>query len=351
VKSGLVADRQLATMGEEQVLHLLLAPGFSTAQTVGRLSGRGVGLDVVRKKVEDLGGTVAISTHSRGAGAAFHLTVPVSLLSTRGLLVDGGGSICALPIDYVARTLRLRRDRIEQVDGSLAVAQEDSEPLRIRFLSSILGRTQATRAEKLSAVVVSRGGAELGIVVDRVLGEQEFVTKRLPWNLRSVAGVNGAVVLGDGRLAVVLDVPHIFASGAGAAEETDPACAAVESTAKETVLVVDDSLTSRTLERNILTRSGYEVIVAVDGEEAWNLLQKHPVDLVVTDIQMPKIDGFELTRRIRSDAGLKNLPVILVTGLGSPRDLAEGAEVGADEYIVKGQFDQRKLLEAVARLT
>jgi two-component system chemotaxis sensor kinase CheA len=165
-----------------------------------------------------------------------------------------------------------------------------------------------------------------------------------------VVGVSGAVIRADGSLAIVIDVPHLFKVASEVAESVvaPPRNAARQKVPR--ILVVDDSLTSRTLERNILVSAGYSVVTAVDGDEALTLLGQSRYDMVVSDVQMPKVDGFELTRRIRGDPNLKNLPVLLVTRLDRAQDLAAGVRAGADEYLTKGEFEQHKLLEAVSRL-
>ena len=183
-----------------------------------------------------------------------------------------------------------------------------------------------------------------------MLDEHECVVKHLPWNLRHVRGVNGAVVLPDGSTALSLDPqlllesPRNGARALGRVSDTEAG-----EGRRPKILVVDDSLTSRTLERNILASAGYDVDVAVDGSEAWTLLAEREYDLLVADVQMPQVDGFELTRRVRADSRLRVLPVILVTALASPEDIARGAAAGADEYLVKAQLEHDKLIEAVGR--
>jgi len=198
-------------------------------------------------------------------------------------------------------------------------------------------------------VVVTDGAYQQGLVVDEVLGDGSFVSKKLPWNIRRVPCVMGAIQRGDAAPALVVDIPALFK---GRAEESDASrrVHVVEERRKPRILVVDDSLTSRTLERNILGAAGFEVELAVDGEAGWTLLGKQRFDLVVSDVQMPALDGIELTRRIRRTERLQNLPVILVTSLDRPEDIATGAAAGANEYIVKGRFDQQALLDAVSRL-
>jgi two-component system chemotaxis sensor kinase CheA len=185
--------------------------------------------------------------------------------------------------------------------------------------------------------------------VDEVRRVEEYVVKKLPWNLKRVFTVSGAVVLPDGSLAVAVD-PVRLVDLAVTSVEGGAQVATTVSKRKPLILVADDSLVSRTLQYNSLAAAGYDVVLAVDGEEAWRALHEHEIDLLVSDVRMPGIDGLELTRRVRADARLAHLPVILVTGLADPEAVSSGAAAGADEYVVKGDLDQEKLLEAVVRL-
>jgi two-component system, chemotaxis family, sensor kinase CheA len=313
------------------------------------VSGRGVGLDVVRRRLLELGGQARIAPPTLG-GTTFRLEVPATVVSTKGLLVRTHKASYILPTAFVSRTLRVTSSEVQRVDGGLAVHDQHGEPLRLRWLATLMGESREADTAKITIVVVSDGASRRGIVVEEIVAEVESVTKRLPWNVPQAHGVAGAMVLPSGEVAVVLDVPRLVATNAGVEVSQDNAMQIAPTPARRRVLVVDDSLTSRTLERNILTAAGYEVEVAVDGELAWQVLQDSTFALVVSDVEMPKINGLELTRRIRGHAKLKNTPVILVTSLDKPNDLAQGAAAGANEYVVKGRFDQRTLLDAVARL-
>ncbi len=348
-RSGAVTPDRLARMTPAELRELLFLPGFTTRTEANRLSGRGVGLDVARRRVEALGGNVRIADKPRLGGTTFLLTVPISVVSLSGLLVEAGGAKCILPVASVERCLRVRTSEVRQVDGAAALSFKDAQPVRLRWLGSVLGESRKADSDRLVVVVVSRGGSTLGVVVDAVFGEDEFVVKKLPWNLKRVAGVSGAVVLADGEIGVVVDVAHLVGQATDAHDVSERVQQAPARTTPR-LLVVDDSLTSRTLERNLLAAAGYEVTTAENGAEAWKLLQSRPVDLVVTDVQMPLMDGLELTRKIRASSKHKNVPVILVSSLGEPSDLHAGADAGANEYIVKSKFDQRQLLEAVVRL-
>jgi len=346
---GLATADHLSRTSTTEILEMVFLPGFSTTESVDRVSGRGVGLDIVKQRLADLGGQARIGVSALG-GATFCLDAPATVVSTKGLLVRYGQTNFVLPLAYVTRTLQVPAAKVRRLDGMAAVEDALGEPIRLQWLSSLSDQPRRAEPAKLLVVTLSNGASHLGLVVDEVVGEVESVTKRLPWNVPRVPGVAGAMILGTGVVAVVLDVPRLFGGGVGwlgdRREETQTAPAA----RTRRILVVDDSLTSRTLERNILVAAGYEVDTANDGEMAWQALQVGHYDLVVSDVQMPALDGVDLTRRIRAHARLHGLPVILVTSLDRPADLARGTAAGADEYIVKGRFNQRALLEAVTRL-
>jgi two-component system chemotaxis sensor kinase CheA len=343
VRSGILDQRAVADLSAEQTLDLIFAPGFSTARNVTELSGRGVGLDVVRRAVEDVGGSVRAIARGDLGGAAIVLDLPVSALSTHGLLVRAEATTYLIPLDAVDRVLQLELSAVTEADGMPVARCEDGEPLRLRWLASAMGGGREHDLGRAPVIVIARGQSRLGLVVEEVLHQGEFVTQRLPWNLPSVAGVNGVVMLADGELAAAVDVPFLF--------RIDRSAGFVEGQPlprqRSAILVVDDSLATRTLHRNILESAGYEVAMAADGEQAWRLLRGRHFDAVVTDVLMPGMDGFDLTRRIRAHPRLRNLPVVLVTSLGHPEDLRRGAEVGANEYVVKGQYDHERLLKAV----
>lgn len=346
---GLLASGEQASV--EDVIALAFAPGFSTAAEVDSVSGRGVGLDAVRAGVEAVGGRATVAASGALGGASFGLEVPPSLVSTHGLLVRAGAVTYALPIANVRRTLSVATSTLERSDGGMVVRPPSGGPLRLLELGAAMDQTASRQAEKLILVVVAHSGLEVALAVDEILGEEELVTKRLPWNLRHVDWVSGIVALASGGAAVVVDLARLVEiahrRGGGMALAIEPRA----ESRKPRILVVDDSLTSRTLERNILKAAGYEVDVAVDGEQAWERFNQTRPDLVISDVDMPRLDGLELTRRIRAHATRGKVPVILVTSLERPEDLAAGAAAGADEYVVKGKFDQRLLLEAVARLS
>jgi chemotaxis protein histidine kinase CheA len=350
VEKGLISQEQLEGLDSKEIANLVFSPGFSMADQVSRISGRGIGLDVVQRQVEELNGSVEIADKPTLGGTTFYLTLPVSLLLTKGLLVYGGNTVYAFPVEYVLKIVRIGHEQLKLADGTDAMLLDGREPVRVQRLAHLMGESVVRRSDKLNIVVVAHAGYQLGIIVDKVIGEEEFVTKRLPWNLSHVNGVNGALILGDGSLALSVDIPYFVSSFSKEKTPLEKVEVTEVGSRKLRILVVDDSMTHRVFNKNILTAAGYDVVLEIDGEEAWKVLQEQDIDLVVSDIQMPKLDGFGLTRRIRASSKLKDLPVILVSRLATSEDIARGAEVGADKYLIKGKFEQKKLVEAVKLL-
>ena len=344
IDGGLITSESASQLRESQIADFVFRTGFSTAAVANRISGRGVGLDVVRSQLEELGGSVRISPNGDLGGTTITLAVPVSILSSEGLFVRVGEARFALPIESVVRTLRVRRNDLMTADGKSVIKTDTDDPIRVLDLADLMGVT-GTPTDPLNVVVLARSRSELGIIVDEVVGLREYVIHALPWNFKRFPGINGAILEADGSIALLIDVLHIFESE----HRRGPRSKNLVTRQDQKVLLVDDSLSSRTLQRSMLKADGYDVTLAADGHEAWELLNTQSFDLVVTDVQMPKMDGFELTKRIRDNPKIKDLPVILVTSLTSQEDRAKGAEAGADDYLVKGTFDQTALLSIVSR--
>jgi two-component system chemotaxis sensor kinase CheA len=342
LEAGLVNRQELAELAEGQVIELLFRAGLSTTDVITELAGRGVGLDVVRSRLAELGGDASIAT-TPGQGTSITLRVPLTRLTTSGVLVRVGRQLFAAPTTEVERTLQISRDKLVVADGTEMVSVE-GQLVRIDMLATVLGQAQVDFEER-PAIVLTDGIRRRAFLVDEVCGQREYIAQPLSWNLQGAPGLAGSTVLDGGSLVLILDTRDLIGARRQSSAWTEE-----RSVRQFRLLVVDDSATSRTLERNILRSAGYDVTTATDGEEAWTALKKEPFDLVVSDIEMPRLNGFELTKRIRSDKELEHLPVILVTSLGSEEHKRMGAECGADTYIVKGAFDQEELLGSVARL-
>ena len=345
LRAGFIAPEQAAALTPEQTAALIFQPGLSTAEFVSTISGRGVGLDAVRQTVRDLGGSVDVVPPILG-GTTFRIRVPVTIALLRGLLVRIDNQRVVLPIEHVVHARRTRVDAVRRVD-TMFVFDTGDEPLRLHWSGSTNRKERHNGAETVTIVVVSHGDMRVGFVVDEIIGEQQFIARSLPWNLSHVPGISGVVILADGTVSTVLDVSWLFDSKSAVAK---PIGTPGRTGAPSRIVVADDSMSIRTMMRNALEGAGYQVFLCSDGHDAWETLTSREADLLVSDINMPRIDGLELTRRVRANARLAHLPVVLVTSRERKEDLVAGAAAGANEYIVKSQLDQTKLLEAVARL-
>ena len=347
VKHGLVEEDRADSLSRDEIEDLVFRFGFSTAERVSETSGRGVGLNVVREAVEALGGQVRFEGEP-GQGTTFRLRLPLTQLTTRAVMTRLGDQEFLIPASSVRSTRFLATAEIRVADGRELVSWE-GRPVPLVRLERAFGFASNGNATR-PMVVVSGGGGERALLVDAVIGEREVTVQRLSWNLESVPGVAGSAVLDGGQVVLVLDVGSLT-HGASSVERVQQDRADAERRRQSRrILVVDDSMTSRTLIKNILGSAGFQTSTAVDGEEALSLLQDESFDLVVADVEMPKVDGLELTHRIRASQRLRDLPVVVVTSLGSESEKRRGAEAGASAYIVKGEFDQDLLVATVRSL-
>jgi two-component system chemotaxis sensor kinase CheA len=357
VKSGLIDADEAEILSEDETLRLIFASGLSTRFTVTDISGRGIGMDVVRKNVEALQGQVDVET-TLGQGTTITLTLPLTLATTQELLVQVDDQTYGIPISAVERIQRIRRGDISQVEGRPALVVDD-EPVSLVSLADVLERPRAEQetnpGDKMPVVILSSGRKRIGFLVDGVVGQQETVVKSLGKQLSRVRNVAGATILGTGQVIITLNPSDLMKSARGGGIRSTQAKSnnrdSVQAVKQHTVLVVDDSLSTRTLEKNILETAGYKVTLATDGMDAMSLLSSNGgFDLIVSDVLMPRMSGIELTTVVKRDPRLKKIPVILVTSLDSRSDKEKGLEAGADAYLVKSNFDQANLLQTIAQL-
>ncbi|MEP6878403.1 MAG: response regulator, partial [Nitrosospira sp.] len=313
-----------------------------------------------REKVERLGGSIVIKS-SPDDGTAFHLLLPLTLANFRGVLVRANGQLFVIPSTSVERVVRINKKDIRTVENRETVLL-DERPVSLVRLGDVLELPRPAAADtamdaqdNASALVLGSGLARIAFQVEEILGEQEVLVKALVRPLTRVRNVAGASVLGTGRVVLVLNVADLLKSAVKrppvtlAAEHPLPA-EKHEKAMKPSILVVEDSITSRTLLKSILESAGYRVSTAVDGVDGYTTLKTGAFDLVVSDVEMPRMDGFGLTAKIRADKQFTRLPVVLVTALGSREHRERGIDAGANAYIVKSSFDQSNLLEVVQRL-
>lgn len=343
-------------MGKKE-LELIFRSGLTTAPILTDLSGRGLGLAIVLEKIEKLGGAISVET-APDQGTALRISLPLILATFRGILVEAGRRLFVLPTGNVERVVRIRRSEIRTAENRKTVRIYE-KTLSLVALGPSLGISSVADGEQsgesMEIAVLQAAGTRLACSMDRILGEQEFLLKSLGRPLIRVRNIAGATVLGTGEVVPVLNVADLIKSAVRFSDSATPvATAATEEFPAESrplsVLVVEDSITSRTLIRSILEFAGYRVKTAVDGLDAMAILHADSFDLVVSDVEMPRMNGFDLTARIRADKNLADLPVILVTALESREDKERGIDVGANAYIVKSSFDQSNLLDTIKRV-
>lgn len=347
VRRGLLTGAEAAARSSAELVRLIFEPGFTTAGRVTGAAGRGMGLSVVHEAVTRLQGDVEL-VPAEGPGTRFVLTVPLSVSTQRLLLVACRGQTYAIPVHAIDRLVRARPADIESVEGK-PMLLDAGRPVPVVGLAGLLGLGESPPADGPVPLAVVRGrGRRVAVAVDGFVAERDALVKPLDDPAARVAAFAGGVVLEDGSVALVLNPAELVADSAhkaipvaapGPAEKKAP-----------TVLVVDDSLTTRTLEKSILEVHGYTVRLAVDGLEALAQLRAGPADLVITDIEMPRLDGFGLLAEMKKDPRLAKVPVIVVTSLARREDQERGLTLGADAYIVKRKFDHEELLGVIRQV-
>ncbi|WP_176043496.1 hybrid sensor histidine kinase/response regulator [Burkholderia vietnamiensis] len=351
VRQRLTDDETAARLSDAELLEFLLLPGFSMRDAVTDVSGRGVGLDAVQEMVRGVRGAVRIFNEP-GVGMRFVLQLPLTLSVIRSLLVEVGGEPYAFPLAHVRRTLELSHDDIDVLEGQPHFPF-DGRRAGLVAAHQLLDAGAPDAARATTAVVVVGGEPELyGVAVDRFLGERMLVVQPLDSRLHKIQNIAAGALLENGDPVLIVDVEDLIRSvdklvrgGQLATLSRDPQRALGER--RRRVLVVDDSLTVRELERKLLEKRGYDVTVAVDGMDGWNAVRSDAFDLVVTDVDMPRMDGIELVMLIKGDPALKRVPVMIVSYKDRDEDRRRGLDAGADYYLAKSSFHDEALLDAV----
>jgi two-component system chemotaxis sensor kinase CheA len=346
VRKRLLSEQQSAALSEREAIELIFRPGFSTREEVTDISGRGVGMDVVKRKVEMLGGSVGIVSRI-GRGTTMTLRLPQSLALMKVLLVRLGDDVYGIPAADVVAVMRVKpEDRLE-VFGTLTVKHR-GKPTALVGLGPLLGVNGGNRFNKPPAVVVRHGEDFAALVVDGFVDEREVAVKPCGGDfLKGAPFIAGTAALEDGRIAVLLHVPDIMGEVRRMARPVTQS----QASKRLRVLLVDDSPIARATESALVKALGHSVDEAQDGEEGYSKAQSQQYDLILTDVQMPRLDGFSLTKRLKSTAGLARIPVIVLSSLASPEDKRRGADAGADAYLVKGELGVESLAQTIDRLT
>jgi len=349
---GFLSREEAAAMDHEAVMDLIYHSGVSTSPIITEISGRGLGLAIVREKIDKLGGAVTVNTHLH-IGTSFRIVLPLTLATYRGITVCVGDQTFVLPTSQVEQTTRVLRTEIQTVENR-ATIQLNGITYSLVRLGDVLEipHTEDPADPFIQVVVLAASGKQIAFVVDEVINEQEVLVKNLGKQLSRVRNIAGATILGTGKAVPILNVTDLMKSALHASGRMAQIAAIPPEAPREEkrVLVVEDSITARSLIKGILELAGYKVSTAVDGVDGYMQLRGGNFDIVVSDVEMPRMDGFDLTAKIRADKKLAELPVVLITALESPEDRERGIDVGADAYIVKRSFEQSNLLEVISRL-
>lgn len=352
VRQHLLSRQEADLISDDEARSLIFHPGLTTAAEVTAISGRGIGMDVVRDRVESLRGRLSVQS-ALGSGTTISLSMPVSMTRIRCVLLRAGDETYAIPSTVISRMVTLPRAEVFTAESREMVVI-DGQPMALARLADVLSLPVAARAgdgELVMALVLRAADRTVAFEVDDLVSERELVLKPLGPEIARARFVSGAALLGTGAVIVVLDANDLVRVATGTAitrrwlpDEAQPPAPAER---RLRVLVVDDSITTRTLEKNILETAGFDVTVAIDGVEGWLRLNEGDYDLVISDVEMPNMNGLDLTRQIRSSSHTRDIPIILLTSLARPEQQQAGLQAGADAYLIKSQFDQGELLRMI----
>ncbi len=353
IAKGIITEREVNQLTKKEVMNLIFLPGFSTSKSVTDISGRGVGMDVVRSNINDLKGSIELYSEP-GKGSKIAVKLPLTLAIIQALIVETNGEDYVIPINSVIETTIVYQDEVKYV-GDRRVFYGRNEYIPIISLCDVLGNTPSENDKTKSVVVVVTNGEQvLGLEVDLLKGKHEIVVKNLGHYLKKIKNISSATILGDGRVLLILDISSISQTFTGGGKRRPSIVEQSLFSGKEmkktySVLVVDDSPTVRNIEKNILEGAGYRVVCAENGFEGYEKLSYENFDIVITDVEMPKMNGFEFTSKIRASSRFKDMPIIIITTKINDEDKRKGLNLGANLYLGK-PFEQDNMLIAVKRL-
>ncbi|GAT35051.1 two-component system, chemotaxis family [Terrimicrobium sacchariphilum] len=351
IRRGFSAEEHARQMSDQELSEFLLLPGFSLSERVTEISGRGVGLDAVRSMAYEVGGSIRLGQSAMG-GFLCEIILPVALSLLRAVVVEVSGERYAFPLARIERIVEVTRADVHLI-GGIQHAFLEGEKVEIFSAAQVLevGEGDVSN-DGINLVIIPSGQGRIGLAVDRLLGMKELSLQRLDGRLGRTQDVSSAALLEDGEVVIVLDINDLSVTAANfsAASQHRAIFPEDKTGPGYRILVADDSLTVRELERKLLVSQGYEVDTAVDGADAWNALRSGKYDLLVTDIDMPRLDGIELVKLVRNNAQLRDLPVIVMSYKERDEDRARGLEAGADYYLTKSSYQDESILGAVREL-
>ena len=335
---------------DEEIMELILTPGFTTASKITQSAGRGVGMDVVANEVKKLGGSLRISSVT-GQGTNFTVRLPFTLAITQALIVRTGDEVYALPLPSVEGVARIPRGELENLlSQSEPSYQYGEETYKFRHLGMYLGGQAATLPQDepyVPVILVRAGEYSAALLTDEMISSREIVVKSVGPQLASIRGIAGATILGDGRIVLILDVAALVRTGAPVVELKNAAPTPADD--RPLALVVDDSITVRRVTERFLQRHGMRVVTARDGLDAISVISDHKPDIILLDIEMPRMDGYEFASHVRNDARVSDVPIIMVTSRVGDKHRARAIELGVNDYLGK-PFQDSALLDAIQRL-
>ncbi|MBS4059369.1 MAG: response regulator [Bacteroidetes bacterium] len=355
VKSGTIKAEAVDSMNEQEINMLIFASGVSTSPFITDVSGRGLGMAIVLEKITGLGGNIAVESVAH-KGTKFTITLPQTLATFKGILVKASESLFMIPTTAIFKALKIAPDDISTVESKNTI-RLNNEIVGLVSLADVLGvrkRHSKQKSNFLQGLALQIAQKKLVFVVDEVLGEHEGIVKSLGPQLKHVNNIAGATLLGDGKIVPVLQIAELINAAIGKSFTTDfdheEKHENSDADVQKRILLAEDSITIRNMMRNYLETAGFDVVTAVDGQDAFEHLQSERFDIVVTDIEMPRMNGIQLTAKIKEHAAFNHLPVVLVTALESKDDRKRGMEAGANAYIIKSSFEKSNLIDTINRL-
>lgn len=357
IKNGAITPDAGSSLTKGEILSLILKSGISSRKFVTDISGRGLGMTIVAEKVSRLGGEITIES-TEGKGTTFTVTLPQTISTFRGVLVECEGMHLIIPSGFVEKAIQVPISSIQSIGDKNVIKLLDGESVGVVKLSQVLGipakESSSSKGDSIKLMILSHNPTKLAFVVNAVYGEHEGIVKDLGPQLKYVRNIAGVTLIENSKLVPVINVTELILSAVE--RSASKSSKGVNETSKKgkadgakRVLVVEDSITIRSMLRSFLEGAGFIATTAIDGIDGLNKLENDKFDVVVSDIEMPRMNGFELTKKIRSNSALSDTPVILVTALESGDDMKKGMEAGADAYIVKSSFEQSNLLETIKR--
>jgi two-component system, chemotaxis family, sensor kinase CheA len=356
ISNKMVTEKEVNTFNDSDLIEYIFHSGFSTSRIVTDLSGRGLGMTIVREKIEKLGGTIKI-INNKGCGTSVIINLPVTLATYKGILIRNGTEHYILPSMSIEKVIKLDNDKISSIENKAAIVV-DNKTYPLINLYELFGMSRKSKEDDhkayMTAAILGKSREQIALEVDDIIEEQEIILKDLGCQLPHVKNIAGATILNSGEIVPVLNVQDLFNSAKNIvstlANNGKSRLKPKKKKEKHVILVVEDSITSRTLLKNILESAGYIVKIAIDGVEGFTELKSSQIDILVSDIEMPRMNGFELTAKVRADKRLSELPIVLVTSRSTRADKEKGIEAGANAYIIKSNFDQNNLLDTIKSL-